>query len=305
MPSRGPRSPLERIDLNLLVALDALLAERNVTHAARRLGKSQPALSAQLKKLREALGDPLLLAGPRGMTPTALGASLEGPLRAALAALTEVIAPARTFDPTTTETTWRIGASDYGGRAIVEPLLGALRERAPRSRLALLPISHAGLASQVEDDALDLALVTLEAAPPRLRHRKLFTERYVLVGRSGHPALRKRPSLTALERLEFAIVSPDGAGFRSPVDVALEARGRARKVVLSVPQFMFLLSAVASSDIVAFLPARIVPAATGLRVVEPPLEIPGFDMAMVWHDRVHRDPAQAWLRERVVASTAR
>lgn len=290
---------LAQLDLNLLVTLDALLAERNVTRAAKRLGLSQPAVSAQLARLRTSLGDPLLLAGPRGMSPTAVASALEVPLRDALERLAQVVAPARGFDPASAETIWRVGASDYGCRAIVEPALASLRGGAPKTRISVLQTTHARLWRQAEDAEIDLGLVTSEAAPPNLRRRRLFTERYMLVGRAGHPALRRRPTLAQFCRLEFGIVSPDGGGFRSPVDTALEAQGSSRRVVLSVPHFLFLLSAVASSDVVALVPSRLIPRAPSVRAVEPPLDVPGFEMTMVWHERVHRDPAHVWFRERV------
>lgn len=305
MPTReNERTNLARIDLNLLVTLDALLAERNVTRAARRLRLSQPAVSSQLSRLRSALRDPLLLPGPRGMSPTSLALGLEGPLRDALKHLVDVIAPARGFVPEEADILWRVGTSDYGGRAIVQPLLPELRKLAPKTRLAVLQTSHSSMGKQADDAEIDLGFVTREAAPPHLRHRRLFAERYLLAGRAGHPALRRRPTLERFCRLEFAIMSPDGGGFRTPVDTALGKLGLTRNVVLSVPHFLFLLSAIASSDIVALVPARLLltgPKERALCVVEPPLEVPGFEMAMVWHERVHRDPAHVWLRERVIA----
>jgi len=295
---------LARLDLNLLVTLDALLAERSVTRAARRLSLSQPAVSAQLAKLRHAFQDPLLVPGPRAMTPTARAAALEGPLREALQRLVQVVAPARPFDPTQAALTWRIAASDYSERALVEPLLPRLRREAPRTRLAVLQASPRGMGRQAEEGEIDLGFVTLDGAPASLRRRTLFREQYVLTGRDGHPALRRRPTLAQLCRLEFAMVSPDGGGFRSPADDLLETMGRTRNVVLSVPHFLFLLSAVAHSDLVALVPSRLVAAAPGLQVVEAPLDVPGFEVTMVWHERVHRDPAHAWLRERIVETAA-
>jgi DNA-binding transcriptional LysR family regulator len=302
MPTRDPKHSLSGLDLNLLVTLDALLAERNVTRTARRLNLSQPAVSVQLAKLRDALQDPLLMPGPRGMAPTSLASALEGPLRQALQQLEQVIAPARRFDPAQADLTWRVAASDYGERAIVQPLLPELRKSAPGTRLSVVDAMPLRMGRQVEQAEIDLGFVTADAAPPNLRCRSLFTERYLLAGRAGHPALRRRPTLAQLCRLEFAIVSPDGGGFRSPADAALEALGMKRKVVLSVPHFLFLLSAVTHSELVALLPSRIAVGAPGVRVVEPPLDVPGFEMAMVWHERVHRDPAHLWLRERVAAS---
>ncbi|MBC7975803.1 MAG: LysR family transcriptional regulator [Myxococcales bacterium] len=299
---RDAAHSLARLDLNLLATLDALLAERSVTRAARRLSLSQPAVSVQLGKLRRALGDPLLVPGPRGMAPTALATTLEHPLRAALQQLVEVIAPARPFDPAQAALSWRVAASDYSAHAIVQPLLPLLRRSAPGTRLAVLPSEPLRLGRQAEQAEIDLGFVRLDAAPPRLRCRPLFTERYVLVGRARHPGLRRRPSLAQFCGLEFAIVSPDGGGFRSPTDDLLESMGLTRQVVLSVPHFLFLVYAVTHSDLVALLPARVVSGVPRLRVVDAPLDVPGFEMSMVWHERVHRDPAHVWLRERVVAS---
>ena len=301
---RDTERSLAGLDLNLLVTLDALLAERNVTRAARRLSLSQPAVSVQLATLRQALQDPLLLPGPRGMASTSLATALEVPLRAALAQLVQVIAPARPFDPAQATVTWRLAASDYGERAIIQPVLRELRRRAPRTRLGVLEEVPQRLARQAEQAEIDLALVERSAAPSHLRHRLLFAERYVLAGRAGHPALRRRPTLAQLCRLEFALVSPEGGGFRGVADGVLERLGLARQVVLSVPHFLFLLSAIASSELVALIPSRLA-RAPGLRVVEAPLDVPGFDMVMVWHERVHRDPAQVWLRDLIVASLAR
>ncbi|HEU4728619.1 MAG TPA: LysR substrate-binding domain-containing protein, partial [Kofleriaceae bacterium] len=180
--------------------------------------------------------------------------------------------------------------------------LPQLRRSAPGTRLAVLEAAPLRIGRQAEHAEIDLGFVTLDAAPPGLRCRPLFTERYLLAGRTGHPALRRRPTLAQFCRLEFAIVSPDGGGFRGAADGALAAMGLGRQVVLSVPHFLFLVSAVTRSDVVALLPSRLAVGTPGLRVVEPPLDVPGFEMAMVWHERVHRDPAHVWLRERVVGS---
>lgn len=286
------------MDLNLLATLDALLAERSVTRAARRLRLSQPAVSVQLAKLRDALGDPLLIPGPRGMTPTSVAIALEGPLRVALQQLGEVVAPAR-FSPETATITWRVAASDYSAHAVVLPRLAKLRAQAPRARLAIVQQSPLHIARQAELGEIDLAFVTRDNAPPNLKMRVLFSERYVLVGRRNHPALKRKPTPAQLGKLEFAIVSPEGGGFHTPADAALAKLGLARDVVLSVPHFTVLTAMVASSDLVALLPERLVQGARELAVVEPPLELAGFEMTMVWHERVHRDPAHAWLREQL------
>ncbi|MDR6228817.1 DNA-binding transcriptional LysR family regulator [Pseudomonas sp. SORGH_AS199] len=293
---------LRRLDLNLLVTLDALLVELNVTRAARRLNLAQPTVSLQLGRLRQLLDDPLLLPGPRGMRPTARAAALREPLRQALAALDEALAPAAPFEPARAERTWRIAASDHSATTLLTPLLADLRQQAPGIRLALLDKKPALLAEQLEGDRLDLALDVADTAAAGLRQRLLFTEHYLLAGRRGHPALQQPVSLETFCQLDQALVSPSGGGFASVTDRLLAEQGRERRVVLSVPHFATLASVLLVSDLVALLPAQIALNHPGLQVQPPPLAIPGFDMLLLWPERLHRDPAHAWLRERIVAS---
>lgn len=293
---------LRRLDLNLLVTLDALLVELNVTRAARRLNLAQPTVSLQLGRLRQLLDDPLLLPGPRGMRPTARAAALREPLRQALAALDEALAPAAPFEPARAERTWRIAASDHSATTLLTPLLADLRQQAPGIRLALLDKKPALLAEQLEGDRLDLALDVADTAAAGLRQRLLFTEHYLLAGRRGHPALQQPVSLETFCQLDQALVSPSGGGFASVTDRLLAEQGRERRVVLSVPHFATLASVLLVSDLVALLPAQIALNLPGLQVQPPPLAIPGFDMLLLWPERLHRDPAHAWLRERIVAS---
>ncbi|WDH32870.1 LysR family transcriptional regulator [Pseudomonas chlororaphis] len=293
---------LRRLDINLLLTLDVLLAEHNVTRAAQRLNLSQPSVSVHLAKLREIFGDPLLLPGPRGMRPTARADALREPLRRALEALELAVSPASPFDPGAAANTWSVSASDYGESTVILPALAGLRAAAPGTRLAVLELEPGRLVQQAEQGIIDLALHTSEDSPPGLRRRVLFSERYVLVGRAGHPRLQRRPSLAQFAKLEHVVVSPDGGGFQGVTDSALGEVGLTRRVVLSVPHFLFVLSALASTDLVAMLPARLVRDNPALKVVEPPLEVPGYDLAMLWHERCHRDPAHQWLREFIVSS---
>lgn len=293
---------LRRLDLNLLVTLDVLLSEHNVTRAAERLNFSQPSVSVHLAKLRDVLGDPLLLPGPRGMRPTARAEALREPLRQALDALEHAVAPPSPFDPAEANHTWRVAAADYAESTIVLPALAGLRSAAPGTRLAVLEMVPSRIARQAERAEIDLAFHTSEGAPEALHRRVLFKERYVLVGRAGHPRLKRRPTLAQFCALEHVIVSTDGGGFRGITDDVLAEAGLSRRVVLSVPHFLFLMSVLANTDLVAMLPARLVRDTGALRVVEPPVEVPGYEMAMLWHERSHRDPAHQWLREYIAHS---
>ncbi|CAG4891942.1 LysR family transcriptional regulator [Paraburkholderia saeva] len=293
---------LRRLDLNLLVTLDVLLAEHNVTRAAQRLNFSQPSVSVHLARLRDIFGDPLLLPGPRGMRPTARANELREPLRQALDALERAVAPARPFDPAEASHVWRIAATDYSESTVVLPAMPGLRAAAPNARLAVVELAPSRIARQAEQGEIDLAFHTSADAPDGLRRRALFTERYVLAAREGHPRLKRRPTLAEFCELDHVIVSPDGGGFRGITDETLAEAGLARRVVLSVPHFLFVMSVLASTDLVAMLPSRLVSGHSALQVIEPPVDVAGYEMAMLWHERSHRDPAHQWLRERIAAS---
>ncbi|APR86215.1 Transcriptional regulator [Minicystis rosea] len=290
---------LRDLDLNLLITLDVLLAERSVTRAARRLHLSQPSVSVQLGKLRRFFDDPLLLPGPRDMRTTTRADALREPLRQALKGLERAVSAPASFDPAEATLTFRIAAADYGASAALTPMLRHLRARAPSTRLAVLQLQPSQLSRQAESGDIDLGLHTLDDVPPGLRSRLLLRERYVLVGRAGHPKLKRRPSLQQLQALEHVVVSPDGGGFVGATDRVLARRGLSRRVVLSVPHFLFALSAVVSTDLVAMMPSRLVAGRKDLRVVAAPVDVPGFNLAMVWHERLHRDPAHQWLREQI------
>jgi len=293
---------LRRLDLNLLVTLDVLLSEHNVTRAAERLHYSQPSVSVHLARLREIFDDPLLLPGPRGMRPTARAEALREPLRDALAALEQAVAPEAPFDPASAANTWRIAATDYSESTVLLPALPGLRQAAPGTRVAVLEMAPARLARQAEQGDIDLAFHTTHDSPQTLHRKALFTERYVLVGRAGHPKLRRKPTLAQFCALEHVMVSPDGGGFFGVTDEALATAGASRRVVLSVPHFLYVAAVLAGSDLVAMLPERLVRGNAALQVVEAPVDVLGYEMSMLWHERSHRDPAHRWLRDFIAAS---
>jgi DNA-binding transcriptional LysR family regulator len=159
------------------------------------------------------------------------------------------------------------------------------------------------MSRDLADGVIDLGFLAREEAPAGLRHRQLFHENYLLVGRRDHPLLQTPPSLEQFCQLEFVMVSQDGGGFRTLTDTLLEAQGLARRVVMSLPHFLFIPTLLAKSDMVAMLPSRMLGELLGsLRTCPVPLALPGYDMVMVWHERSHLDPAHSWLREQVVAA---
>jgi DNA-binding transcriptional LysR family regulator len=290
----------KRIDLNLLITLEALLIEENVTKAAARLHLSQPAVSAQLSRLRDVFDDPLLIPAQRGMTPTAKAQELLAPLRLALDQVRSTVGTHQRFDPSTAHLTVTIACTDYLQAAVVLPLVIQLRKHAPGVRIALRNLDMAKLDAQMTHGDVDLALMTPQVAPPNLRTRHLFSERYLLIGRRGHPVLRQGISVAEFSQLEHVVVSLRGGDFETPVDSTLSAMGHRRNVVLSAASFLLLPEIVSNSDCVALVPQRLVQGRTEqLLQVDPPFPVEGFDVAMVWHERSHGHDGFKWVRERI------
>ncbi|MCW7540442.1 LysR family transcriptional regulator [Aquabacterium sp. A7-Y] len=295
------RMDSKRLDLNLLVTLEALLVEQNVTKAAARLHLSQPAVSAQLSRLRDLFEDTLLIPAQRGMTPTAKALDLLGPLRLALDQVRAAVEEHKRFEPSKAELTVTIACTDYLQVAVVKPLAIALRKKAPGVRVALRHLDLQQLEAQMVRGDVDLVLMTPDAAPRSLRSRHLFDERYVLIGRRNHPALKERMTAREFVRLEHVIVSLAG-GFTTPVDETLAALGLRRKVVLSAASFLSVPEIVSQSDFVALVPERLVAGRSGkLKSVAPPIPVEGFPVGMVWHERSHGHAGHRWLREVVVS----
>lgn len=287
-----------RLDLNLLVTLEALLIEQNVTRAAARLHLSQPAVSAQLNRLRDVFGDPLLIPAQRGMTPTVKAVELLGPLREALDQVRATVATHLSFDPATASLAVSIACTDYVQAALIKHLVAALRREAPGVRIALRFLDVAQLEPQMSRGDVDVALINMQGAPLGLRSRRLFDETYVLIGRRGHPSLRAGLTVEEFARLEHVVVSLRGGGFSTPVDDALLALGQRRNVVLSASSFLVVPDLVAQSDCVALVPRRLVEdRGAQLLRVEPPFPVEGFSIGMFWHERSHGHAGFGWVRE--------
>ncbi len=283
-------------DLNLLVALDALLEERSVTRAARRVGLSQPAMSHALARLRAELDDPLLVRAGRGMMATPRAERLRAPTRAVLGAIARLLADEGGFEAATSTRTFALTCPDLLA-PLLPDLLAAMSREAPRVRLEVHPPPGPDLAQHG-----DLALGRGPVEGAGLVGRTLGRVRWVVVGRRGHPALRGRMTVAKWTRYPHVQIRT-GDLRSSVVDRALERQGITRTVGLTVPSFLAAPEVVARTDylftaveeLVAPLVDRL-----GLEAKRPPVPIPDTPVAASWHERVHGDPGQRWFREVVM-----
>lgn len=299
---------LRNLDLNLLLALDALLAERHVTRAARRIGLSQSAMSHALGRLRAQLDDPLLVRSKRGMQPTERALGLALPLRAALAQLEQLFTAPVPFEPATARRAFVLCVSDYEALTLVRPVLRRLTREAPgidlRLRGAPSPSAVTELLAQGD---LDLVLKPLakEEAADGVYHQRLVRSQFVVLARRDNPYVGKRLTLKRYVAAPHVLVSPGGTA-RGMVDDLLAPRGLSRRVQVTVPSFLVAPHLVAESDALLTLPesvARELGPLLGLTLHALPLTHEGFSVDQIWHARTHSDPAHRYLRKLVYEAT--
>lgn len=295
---------LRGIDLNLLVTLEALLDERSVTRAARRIGMSQPAASRALGRLRTLFTDALLVDGPGGYLPSARAEEIRPLLRRTLADISQML-HARPFDPSTATGHVRLLMPDLQAAVLMPHLLTRFANEAPALDLDVQALGP-GAMKALGDDVADAAVGLIDEGPPGIRRRRLYDERLVTLMRVEHPAARTKLTLNRFLALDHIAVSITGVG-PAPIDEALALMGRERRVRVRAPNFFAAMEIAARSDLVMTLPMSLahVGAASGRFVSQPPpLHLGRFPMSLVWHARHQDAPKHIWLR-RAIAAAAR
>ena len=297
----------KKLDLNLLQTLEALLSERNVTRAAARLSTSQPALSAQLARLRRMFGDPLFIPSSRGMTPTPRALEIEPLLGPLMASLRAIVHPQR-FDPATSAATISLAATDTT-QFLLAPMLAELHEMAPHVRVAgrqVQRLTKPELGRLFGTGQLDIVIGDAYFFPDDLRVREVSTENFVCVMRRDHPFRKRVLTVDHFCAFKHVFISPLGGDFAGDVDAGLAALGKKRQVVASVPSALVAVRILETSDFVAvFLESLARREAHLLKRYPLPFEIARLKLAMAWHERTHLDPAHQWFRERIVNAMRR
>lgn len=293
---------LSSIDLNLLVALDALISEVHVGRAARKIGLSQPAASHALNRLRDLLGDPLLVREGSRMVLTPRATGLRHSLPETLQRVQTLLVP-DSFDPRTSTRLFSLMMQDHVAQLLVPALVKRVRSEAPRVRLDVMPWQSVSSLKPERFRSIDLLASCSTDEITGFARQTLFTDTEVTVARKGHPAASRLKKLKPF--LDASHVAVVGRGLREdPVDSWLRQEGLARRVVLQVPSYLQALETVAQSDLIAFVPKRLADALArplSLTVLPPPID-PGEYTEYLFHPlRTAQDPASIWLRKLALA----
>jgi DNA-binding transcriptional LysR family regulator len=281
-------------DLNLLIALDALLAEGGVAGAARRLGLSASAMSRTLARLRETTGDALLVRAGRVMVPTPRAAALRAQVRALTDDARAVLRPAAGLDPARLDRGFVIRANEGFLDAFAARLVAAVAAEAPGVRLRFAPKPDKDMRPLREGLVdVEIGVVGGETAP-ELRVQALLRDRMVGVVRAGHPLATGEITPARYAACAHVVVSRRGRQ-HGPVDQALAALGLSRRIVVTVPGFPAALSIARASELVALVPESAV-SQPDLVAFPLPVPTPPLTVSLMWHPRLDADPAHRWLR---------
>jgi DNA-binding transcriptional LysR family regulator len=312
--SDGLSTNFKNLDLNLLRVFDAVMAERNLTRAGSRLSMTQPAVSNALRRLREALGDDLVVRAGYGVEPTPQAQALWPAVRGALSQLQEALVP-EPFDACSATNTFVLVMADATAAVLVPPLIRRVETDAPRISIRVTPLTTREPRSLLEAGEADLAvgyfpwvLASIaqrsmqDAEPDVLGHQRLYDGHYVCAMRRGHPLFAQPLSLDDYCAAHHVLVSFSGKPFGF-IDEALAAVKRHRRIVLTVNQFFTAAQVVANSDLLTVLPTHFL-SSTGfserLCSVALPFNLDPVHVEMLWH-RLRDDQAgHAWLRQAVM-----
>lgn len=283
-------------DLNLLITLDALLAEGSVAGAARRLRLSSSAMSRALARLRDVTGDPLLVRAGRGLVPTPRALALREQVGGLVRDAQAVLRPTETLDPAALVRTFTLRVTDGFVENFGARLLARIDTQAPGVRLRFLQKLDKDSAP-LRDGAVDLETgVVGQSASPELRTRALFQDRFIGVMRTGHPLARSNVTLTRYVNARHILVSRRGRE-SGPIDEALSQAGRARHVATIASGFSTALALVRDTDLIATVPDRHTAALRAdMRSFALPFSMTPFTVSMLWHPRMDGDAAHRWLR---------
>jgi DNA-binding transcriptional LysR family regulator len=287
------------VDLNLLLVMDSMLSERNVTAVARRLNISQPTVSTSLKKLREIFGDELFVRTAAGMQPTQRAVEIGKPLERVIHILKSEILGAPEFDPATSTRTFTINTTDIGEMVFIPPIITRLREFAPRASVDCVCLDPAEIVQAMATGKVDLAIGYLpELTSSSVFVQSLFEHPFVCLLREHHPILSEKLTVETYRDAQHIALVGDGHG-QKKFETMIAKSGIERHIAFRSQHFMNIPFIVRDSDLVATVPKVIAVAFAhlpGIRAALPPFDIPPIPIKQYWHQKMNNDPSQTWLR---------
>jgi DNA-binding transcriptional LysR family regulator len=293
-----PKSLPKNLDVTLLELFDCLHRTRNLSATGAELGMSQPAVSRALARLREMYGDALFIRRPRGVAPTPLAESLGPAVANALEALRATF-QRPVFNPASETRNFRIAMSDVGERLFLPRLLQHVATHAPHVQISTVA-STEQLHESLGSGQIDLAVGYFGNLSKQLHQRRLFRESFVYIARQGHPGIDGVLRLEQLREIPHVIGGPEGMEHAKAVERVLAGSRVKARVASRVHSFLCVAPVVASTDLIGAIPSNLAALVAGhmpLQLLPPPVEFPGFDIAMAWHQRYLLEPANVWLRE--------
>ncbi len=295
------------MDLNLLVAFDALMEERSVSRAASRLSLSQPGMSNALARLRKLFGDPLLVREGLALVPTPRADALRQPVRDALAIIRGALDSPVGFDPAKDRASCTVSCSDYSLLMLIGPLVRRLAAAAPGVTIRVLPRLPDPV-RLLRDGAADLVIEPAEIMPEaQLASQRLFADRWLCCVWAGNAAVGERMTLDDYLRLGHLVYSMGRGQPASIVDRHLERSQLPRRIEFTVESFLLAPFLLEDTDLVTVVPERAVPhlrRTAAIRVLEPPVALPAITETQWWHPRQTANPAHAWIRARIAEIAA-
>jgi DNA-binding transcriptional LysR family regulator len=301
--SSGAPMKLRRLDLNLIVILDTLLAEQNVTRAAERLGLSQSAVSHALSRLRLEFGDELLTRGGKGMEPTRRATQIRDKLRTTLAELETVLESEADFVPERSTRRFNLRVSDYVSDHLLADICTVLRAHAPGVRLHVNHFRTAG--SPVLDDEIHVRLASDLSDSPELRRVRVVDDAFSVLMRTGHPEAGKPLTLERYLTLAHLKVSASAVG-GNMIDEALTRRGLTRGVIVQLPSWGHAGPIVRATDLVVATPRHWTTNPIyrqGYHSQLLPLEEVRLAIDVIWRQHFDDDPGHRWMRDLIIAAT--
>lgn len=295
---------LNRLDLNLLIAFDALMTELNVSKAAEKLFIGQSAMSHSLNRLRQTFDDPILVRTTGGMKPTARAEALIEPIRKALLEIEVTVTTKPTFEAKTAQHRFVIAATDYIELILLPSLLKEVRPLAPGVGIHVRQPSDYLPEEDLESGAINVVLgfdVSLET-PSRIQQQALFHDVFVTIVRHDHPVIVDALSLEQYIEMEHVLISPSGVEY-GIIDQWLSEHKLSRNIVLLVPHFLSAPLIIAQTDMALTLPYRVAEKfvqMAPLKLLHTPIALPSYQMSMTWHPLYEKDPAHQWLRNLII-----